>query len=262
MTLSVPPSIALRAARITPGGGEGSAPAIGLLSRLRAAGLVSLRQIVACGGHPCIRKIAPTEVCARQHPAWGAAQHRGRGSRGNFSGPLVATCIERCVRVATDFATQLFATGWQSEGSRRSSSPPKKNPKQNTRLGFLWTRRQGCRGMGCRPIQSEVINHAPIGFNSRSRAPDLIRAGSRPFCKSQSTKHLRPDGDGRQKQAKRHQRNNLSDDDANHYCLSERRENIVHVLFGSQEPTRARLWVAYYALARPFAPFIFPCKII
>jgi hypothetical protein len=60
--------------------------------------------------------------------------------------------------------------------------------------------------MGCRPIQSKVINHAPIGFNSRSRAPDLIRAGSvsaltvtvcperllGSSAKSQSTKHLRP----------------------------------------------------------------------
>src|SRR5438552_18848292 len=99
--------------------------------------------------------------------------------------------------------------------------------------------------MGCRPIQSEVINYAPIGFNSRSRAPDLICVGSfglfSPLlplqnvlkglgssAKSQSTKHLRPNGDGRQKQAKRNQRSNLYDDNR------ERRGNIVHLLCWSQ----------------------------
>ena len=66
----------------------------------------------------------------------------------------------------------------QNKHERPLLDATKKNPKQNTRLGFLWTRRQGCRGMGCRPIQSKVTNHTPIGFNSRSRAPDLIRAGS------------------------------------------------------------------------------------
>ena len=52
----------------------------------------------------------------------------------------------------------------------------KKNPKQNTRLGFLWTRRQGLGGWGVPPdpVLFKVIDHAPIGFNSRSRAPDLI----------------------------------------------------------------------------------------
>jgi len=65
-----------------------------------------------------------------------------------------------------------------TEQARTAAIRRHKNPKQNTRLGFLWTRQQGCRGMGCRPIQSKVTNHTPIGFNSRSRAPDLIRAGS------------------------------------------------------------------------------------
>jgi hypothetical protein len=53
-------------------------------------------------------------------------------------------------------------------------------------------------------------------------------------AKSRSTKHLRPHGHGRQKQAKRNQCSNLTDDNANHPCLSERRGNIVHALFQSQ----------------------------
>jgi hypothetical protein len=89
--------------------------------------------------------------------------------------------------------------------------------------------------MGCRPIQYKVINHAPIGFNSRSRAGfdprwiGVLSALTVAVCpessaKSQSTKHLRPNGDGRQKQAKRNQRGNLSDDNANHSCLPRTKE--------------------------------------
>jgi hypothetical protein len=127
----------------------------------------------------------------------------------------------------------------------------KRTPSRIRAWGSCGLGGRGCRGMGCRPIQSEVINYAPIGFNSRSRAPDLICVGSfglfSPLlplqnvlkglgssAKSQSTKHLRPNGDGRQKQAKRNQRSNLSDDNANHPCLPERRGNIVHLLFWSQ----------------------------
>jgi hypothetical protein len=112
----------------------------------------------------------------------------------------------------------------------------KRTPSRIRAWGSCGLGGRGCRGMGCRPIQSEVINYAPIGLNSRSRAPDLICVGSfglfSPLlplqnvlkglgssAKSQSTKHLRPNGDGRQKQAKRNQRSNLSDDNANHPCL-------------------------------------------
>src|SRR6516164_7533260 len=37
-----------------------------------------------------------------------------------------------------------------TEQARTAAIRRHKNPKQNTRLGFLWTRQQGCRGMGCR----------------------------------------------------------------------------------------------------------------
>jgi hypothetical protein len=82
VTLSAPPSPSvLRAAKVTRGSRNlARAPAIGLLSRLSAASLASLGQRVACGGHPCIREIAPTEVCARQHGGQRErAQHRGGG---------------------------------------------------------------------------------------------------------------------------------------------------------------------------------------
>ena len=84
VTLSVLPSITLRAARITPGGGEGSAPAIGLLSRLRAARLASLRQRLACGGQRLHARliIAPTHVNNRARQSERHSAEAGEKSGG------------------------------------------------------------------------------------------------------------------------------------------------------------------------------------
>jgi hypothetical protein len=79
-------------------------------------------------------------------------------------------------KVVTQIVTQLFATGWQWEGSRRSSSPQKKEPQAGYALGVLVDQAAGAGGLGVPPdpVLPKVFNQAPIGFNSRSRAPDLI----------------------------------------------------------------------------------------
>ena len=98
--------------------------------------------------------------CRPQHRASGTAQRPG-GGEGPF-GPLLNARAsahfnnQHQAIIATDFATQLFVTGWQFAGSRRSLSPQKKNPKQNTRLGFLWTRRQRLSG-GWGAAQSSAV---------------------------------------------------------------------------------------------------------
>jgi hypothetical protein len=52
----------------------------------------------------------------------------------------------------------------------------KKEPQAGYALGVLVDQAAGAGGLGVPPdpVLPKVFNQAPIGFNSRSRAPDLI----------------------------------------------------------------------------------------
>ena len=79
---------------------------------------------------------------------------KARRSWRAFFAPGFSTNAKRANDIAPvetgKVVTQLFATGgnWRHRDVRRRQ---KKNPKQNTRLGFLWTRRQGLSGDGVPP---------------------------------------------------------------------------------------------------------------